>query len=153
MTHALTIALQTVPLTVASVIILVLVIFIALLLFALGTVMKDRDRWRNAWKGAECEQMTTFMQQNAKPGASSSQETARKIVKLLVAHGMKANDIVNSALVRQWAKDASLAEIVNEGLSSALAQGWIDLGPRGVTTKLTQAGVAAGSQADSGGCK
>lgn len=145
MTCTLTTVSQTAALTGLSVIVLGLIIFIAFLLFVLSTVMKDRDRWRNAWKGAECDEMTVFIKSNAKRSESSSEETATEIVKLLVANGMKANDIVNSALVRQWAKDASLADIVYDGLSSALAKGWIDIGFHGVTTKLTQAGFAAGS--------
>lgn len=145
MTCALTTVSQTAALTGLSVIVLLLTIFIAFLLFVLSTVMKDRDRWRNAWKGAECDEMTAFMQGNTKRSEASSEEIATEIVKLLVANGMKANDIVNSALVRQWAKDASLADIVYDGLSSALAKGWIDLGFHGVTTKLTPAGFTAGS--------
>lgn len=144
MTCVLTTVSQTAALAGLSVVVLVLIIFIAFLLFVLSTVMKDRDRWRDAWKGVEGDEMTAFMQRDAKKG-ELSEETATEIVKLLVANGMKPNDIVNSALVRKWAKDASLADVVYQGLSSALAKGWIDIGFHGVTTKLTQAGFVAGS--------
>lgn len=145
MTGALTTVSQTTALTGLSVIVFLLTIFIAFLLFVLSTVMKDRDRWRNAWKGDECDEMTAFMQRNTKRSESSNEEIATEIVKLLVANGMKANDIVNSALVRKWAEDAGLADVVYDGLSAALAKGWVDIGFHGVTTKLTKAGFVAGS--------
>jgi hypothetical protein len=75
-----------------------------------------------------------------------SEQGARSIVRLLVEKGVGANGHVQNAQITAWAAEAGLDGALHDDLVSAGELEWIDNGPVGGTTLLTEAGFAAGAR-------
>lgn len=65
------------------------------------------------------------------------------IVTMFVSKGVEAKDYVQNAQIQQWAVEVGLGDLSSH-LVSAGELGWIEEGPITGTTKLTEAGFAAG---------